>query len=179
MRSDQVHSDESMHSDVLDEFARDIRVPVAHIGVAVTDLLVTLSGTVRDDRDRAAAVDAARRVDGVCVILDAITVGVPETDSAADHAIASRLHEIIDSALKVPVGIALTVRNKVITMEGAVDTAHDRQTVCRLATYPQGVNWVRDNLTQGSVTAKSRRRIGPIRVANYANPEQPRKQAVT
>ena len=179
MRNDQVHSDESMHRDVLDAFARDVRVPVAHIGVAVTDRVVTLSGTVRDDRDRAAAVDAASHVDGVCVILDAITVGVPETDSTADHTIASKLHEIIDSARDVPVGIALTVRNKVITIEGAVDTAHDRQTVCRLATYPQGVNWVRDNLTQRSVTTESRRHISPIRVATYANPEQPRKQPVT
>jgi len=146
-------SDEKLHSSVLDALGRDPNVPSAHVGVAVTDGLLTLAGTVRHDRDRLASLDAARRVEGVRVIVDAISVGDNATDLAADQAIAKRLVQILDATPDVPVGVTLLVRSRVVTLEGVVGTAFDRQTIRRLAGYARAVTWVRDNLVTGPLTS--------------------------
>ena len=160
--SKETRTDETLHSSVLAELDRDAHVPSAHIGVAVTDDLVTLLGTVRDDQDRLAALEAARRAEGVRVIVDAISVGDHDTALSADRAIAQRLVQIVDSTPAVPSGIALLVRNRVITLEGAVGSAFDRQTVRRLAGYPPGVAWVRDNLVTRPMTSTASELIPPV-----------------
>ena len=132
MSKEATHGDEKLHSLVLDELGRDPNVPSAHVGVAVTDDLLTLVGMVRHDRDRLASLDAARRVEGVRVIVDAISVGDSDTDLSADRPIAKRLVQILDATADVPVGVTLLVRNRVVTLEGVVGTAFDRQTIRRL-----------------------------------------------
>ena len=152
MNMEAIRRDERLHSFAIDELDRDPNVISAHVGVVVTDDLVTLFGTACHDRDRLAPVDAARRVEGVRVIVDAISVGDNNTDLAADNAIGTRLVQILDSAPALPFPFTLLVRNRVVTMAGVVDTAFDRQTIRRLAGHPPGVRWVRDNLVIRPVT---------------------------
>jgi osmotically-inducible protein OsmY len=145
MTSHAIRKDERLHHFVLEEFDRDLHVPFAHVGVAVIDGLLTLFGTVEKDHERLDTLNAARRVDGVRVIVDAISVGVADTDVATDHCLGNQLLQIIETAPAMPQGVTLVVRNNVITLEGLVETAFDRQTVRRLAGYARA-NWVRDHL---------------------------------
>ena len=151
MSGARVPGDEQLHRDVLDAFDRNSNVPSAQVGVAVTDHVLTLSGTVHDVRDRVAAVDAALGVGHLGVVLDTIIVDESGTDVLADHAIATTLADLLASAPGVPAGIVFIVRDRVITMSGIADDPYERQAARRLAALVPGVNWVRDDLVVGQV----------------------------
>jgi osmotically-inducible protein OsmY len=176
MKSQTSHSDRQLQREVLAELDNCSAVRSPHVGVAVTDRIVTLMGTVRRDNERAAAVNAAARADGAFVLLDAISVGETDTDLAADHAIARHLVQIFDDELDAPVGITLVVRNRVITLHGAVTTAFDRQTVRRLAGYAPGANWVSDRLQVETGQPQRRTRDAQFHVVFRATATQRRRE---
>ncbi len=63
-----------LRDDILDELAYEPIVDAAHIGVAVDQNVVTLTGHVSSYAQKLAAVAAARRVKGVHGIADEIEV---------------------------------------------------------------------------------------------------------
>lgn len=97
-----------------------------HIGVAVNDGAVTLSGQVAGYPEKAAAVAAALRVRGVTAIADEIVVR-HRFGPRADVDIARTAATVLDSTVVVPSGcVTATVHHHEVTLTGAVAWHHQR-----------------------------------------------------
>ena len=70
-------TDAQIQTDVLQELKWDPSVTHEHIGVSVTDAIVTLSGTVPSYIEKSAAENAAQRVHGVKAVVEKIEVQLP------------------------------------------------------------------------------------------------------
>jgi osmotically-inducible protein OsmY len=103
-------SDAQIQSDVMQELKWDPSVTHEHIGVAVLDGIVTLSGTVPNYIEKSAAEKAAQRVGGVKAVVEKIEVHFPGTLHRDDQALAKeilnhfRWHaQVPDESIKVSV----------------------------------------------------------------------------
>jgi hyperosmotically inducible protein len=88
-------TDRQLRQDVLDEFEFDPSFTGEHIGVAVENGIVTLTGHVESYSQKLAAVSAARRVKGVRAIADEIEVRYAYQPKTADDQIAKRAMDIL------------------------------------------------------------------------------------
>jgi hyperosmotically inducible protein len=89
-------NDKILRQDVLDELEFDPSFDAEHIGVAVEDGVVTLSGHVESYNQKVDAVAAAQRVRGVHAIADEIAVRYPYQTKTADDQIAKRAMDILE-----------------------------------------------------------------------------------
>jgi len=115
-------TDLQLKSDVTEELAWDASVNAAHIGVAVSEGVVTLTGHLDSFAEKHAAERAVRRVAGVRGIAVELDVKLsPEherSDSEIAQAAASALH--LNSLL--PEGaVKVEVENGWVTLTGEVD----------------------------------------------------------
>ena len=114
-------SDNIIRQDVVDELVYEPRVNAAHIGVAVDNGVVTLSGHVESYAAKLAAERAARRVQGVKAIAEEITVRYPEDKKTADHEIAQRAASILAWSAVVPLGtVQVKVQRGWVELSGEV-----------------------------------------------------------
>jgi osmotically-inducible protein OsmY len=81
-------TDSQIQSDVLQELKWDPRVTHEHIGVAVSNGIVTLSGTVPTYFEKSAAEKAAQRVGGVTAVVEKIELKPAGSYKRDDQAIA-------------------------------------------------------------------------------------------
>ena len=88
--------------------ARDPRVGVLDIGVAVSQGTVTLDGDVDSEEERAAALEIARGVDGVRRVRSRITCGVGKAADSAEHAVQKFLEKLDDGWQNLPDDTATT-----------------------------------------------------------------------
>jgi hypothetical protein len=79
-----------LRDDILDELAYEPIVDAAHIGVAVDQNVVTLTGHVGSYAQKLAAISAVRRVKGVFGIADEIEVRHSSDAKTSDDEIAKR-----------------------------------------------------------------------------------------
>lgn len=115
-------SDLSLRNDVQEELAFEPSIDAAHIGVAVCDGVVTLTGHVADLDQKLAAERAARRVKGVRAIAQEIEVRFPQDKKTADDEIAARALNIIAWHAAVPSDrIQVKVQAGWVTLSGSVD----------------------------------------------------------
>ena len=82
-------TDSELQRDVLDELKWEPSVNAAHIGVAVNDGIVTLSGHVTSYWEKYAAERAAKRVYGVKAVANEIDVKLPGSSQRTDEDIAA------------------------------------------------------------------------------------------
>jgi osmotically-inducible protein OsmY len=80
--------DSQLRQDIIDELDFDPSLSGEHIGVAVDNNIVTLSGHVNSYAEKLAAIEAARRVKGVHAIAENIEVRYPYQSRPADDQIA-------------------------------------------------------------------------------------------
>jgi hyperosmotically inducible protein len=114
-------TDLRLRQDVIDELAFDPRFDGAHIGVAVDRGVVTLTGYVGSYAERAAAVDAARRVRGIRAIADDIEIRLPFQPKTADDQIAKRAADILAWDVHIPRNaIEVVVEDGFVTLTGVV-----------------------------------------------------------
>jgi osmotically-inducible protein OsmY len=114
--------DLTLQAMVMDELAWEPSVDAAHVGVAVKDGVVTLSGFVESYVAKAAAEHAASRVHGVKAIAEEIEVRLPNDQKHADDEIADRAVHILTWDIEVPEKrIKVTVSHGVVTLTGEVD----------------------------------------------------------
>lgn len=111
-------SNKQLRKDILDELDFEPSVNATHIGVAVDNGVVTLSGHVLNYAQKEAAVRAARRVKGVRAIADEIEVRFA-SGKASDDEIAMRAVDILQWS-DVPDNVTVTVRNGIVTLGGDV-----------------------------------------------------------
>ncbi len=120
-------SDRKIQQDILDELEFEPSVSATHIGVAVENGVVTLSGHVGTYFEKLAAEKAVRRVKGVRAIAEEIQIRHSFEKKTADDEIASRALNILQWDVAVPQDkILVMVSDGWITLSGEVDWEYQR-----------------------------------------------------
>lgn len=113
---------------VIDELEFTPDVDAAHIGVAVRNGVVTLSGHVSSLLEKVRAEAAVRRVKGVLAIALDLDVRLPTDKKTADDEIAARAVHLLEWDTQLPHGaIKLSVSHGVVTLFGEVEWAFQRR----------------------------------------------------
>jgi osmotically-inducible protein OsmY len=122
--------DHLIQADVKDELAWAPEVNDAHVGIAVLDGVVTLSGQVDSFNEVLAAKKSALRVSGVSVVANDLTVHNPNHFAHTDTQIAAAIKHVLDWTAELPEGsIQVEVRNHVVVLTGAVKWNYQRTNV--------------------------------------------------
>ncbi|UZJ26449.1 BON domain-containing protein [Rhodococcus antarcticus] len=139
-------SDAELKSAVLAELSWIPSVSSTHIGVAVADGAVTLSGEVDSFPEKLLAGKAVARVRGVQAIAQEITVR-SRWGAANDTDIAREAGEAVHRAVDVPDTVHVAVRSHVVTLSGTVAWQHEREAAGRAVRYVRGVSGVLNTIT--------------------------------
>jgi osmotically-inducible protein OsmY len=120
-------TDSELQRDVLDELKWEPTVDAAHIGVAVKDGVVTLSGHVPSYAEKYAAERAAKRVHGVKAVANEIEVKLLGNSQLSDTDIAAEVLNALKANYYVPDDkIKVTVSRGWVTLEGEVEWNHQK-----------------------------------------------------
>jgi len=120
-------SDKYLKSLVVEELEYEPSVNAEHIGVAVDDGVVTLSGHVGSYAEKVAVEQAVRRVKGVRAIAQEIDVRYPSDKKTADDEIARRAIQTIAWHAQVPDSVKVRVEKGWVTLTGTVNWQYQRQ----------------------------------------------------
>jgi osmotically-inducible protein OsmY len=140
-------TDRQLKQDVLDELDFEPSVNAAHIGVAVENGVVTLTGHVSTYAEKVAAERATRRVKGVRAIAQEIEVRFPSEKKTADDEIAKRALDILRWSLIPSDAIQLTVLNGWISLHGEVEWQYQKQAAEDSVRRLSGVVGVMNSIT--------------------------------
>jgi osmotically-inducible protein OsmY len=120
-------SDKTLRQTVMDELEWDPSFNAQHIGVAVEEGVVTLTGHVGSYIERLAAEKAVKRVKGVRAIAEEIEVRFPGDKKTSDDQIAKRALDVIAWDSTIPKDkIQIKVQNGFVTLSGEVDWFYQR-----------------------------------------------------
>lgn len=120
-------SDIAIRQHILSELEFEPALDAAHIGVAVEDGVVTLSGHVHSYAERAIAEQAVARVKGVKALAQELQIRFPQNRKTEDDQIAKRALKIIAWDATVPEGkIKIKVQSGWITLSGEVEWNYQR-----------------------------------------------------
>jgi osmotically-inducible protein OsmY len=136
-------TDIQVHKDVLDELGFDPSIDMSQIAVAVSDGIVTLSGSVPNFYEKWSAERAVKRVVGVSGFAEELTVQpFPKTEQS-DTDIAAAARHAIRWGVAVPEEhIKIKVEHGIITLEGQVDWHYQKQNIYTSVLYLRGVKGV-------------------------------------
>ncbi|MTV15455.1 MULTISPECIES: BON domain-containing protein [Bradyrhizobium] len=120
--------DKTLRQDIIDEFEFEPSFDGAHVGIAVEDGVVTLTGHVGSYSQKLAAVAAAQRVKGVRGIADEIEVRYPDNPKTDDQQIARRALDLLrwDSTVS-QYEITALVSAGWVTLSGTVNWQFERR----------------------------------------------------
>jgi osmotically-inducible protein OsmY len=142
-----VKSDRQIQQDVISELQWDSRVDATRVGVEVDGSVVTLSGDVSDYVKKMAAQDAAHRVAGVHDVVNHIQVHLPGSIQRTDTDVAQAVRHALEWDVVVPdEQIQSTVADGWVTLEGEVDTWHERDAADRAVRHLTGIRGVINKL---------------------------------
>jgi osmotically-inducible protein OsmY len=140
-------NDLKLRDDVMDELAYEPVVDAAHIGVAVDQNVVTLTGHVSSYAQKVAAISAVRRVKGVHGIADEIEVRYAPDATASDDEIARRAISMLGWDSVIPRdAIQVTVRDGWVTLTGKVGWQYQKTNAERDVRKLSGVYGVINNI---------------------------------
>jgi osmotically-inducible protein OsmY len=115
-------SDRLLKQAVEDELEWEPSIDAEHIGVAVDDGIVTLSGHVGSYAEKFAVEKAVKRVKGVRGIAEEIVIRFPGDKQTADDQIAKRALDIIAWDSTIPKDrVQVKVQDGFVTLTGEVD----------------------------------------------------------
>jgi osmotically-inducible protein OsmY len=119
--------DRTLRQHVLEELDFDPKVDAAHIGVAVRDRIVTLSGHVATYAEKVAAERIAQRVRGVRAVVEEIEVRYPADERTGDEELAARVVKVLAWNVQVPdETIEVKVEDGCVTLDGCVPWYYQR-----------------------------------------------------
>lgn len=145
-------NDRNLHQAVLDELEWDPSFNAAHIGVAVEDSVVSLTGHVSSYAEKIAAERAVKRVAGVRGIAQAIEVRYPSDKKTADDQIAKRAIDILSWNTTIPENrIKVTVQRGWVTLSGEVNWGYQRLEAENAVRKLSGVTGLTNSITVRSV----------------------------
>jgi osmotically-inducible protein OsmY len=141
-------SDIELQRDVLEELRWEPSVNAAHIGVAVKDGIVTLTGHVSSYWERYVAEKAAKRVYGVKAVVNEIEVKLPGSSQRTDEDIAEAVINALKSNLSVPHDrVKVTVSKGRVKLEGEVEWNFQREAAEKAVSVIPGVTGVTNLIT--------------------------------
>lgn len=135
-------NDTQIRQEVFRELRLDSRLKRSEIGVSVHEGAVTLSGEVAGSNELLAAVEGARRADGVFEVVNEIKVSPvnrPRTDTDIAEAV---WHALEWDALIPDSRLEVTVSNGWVALQGRVDLLRERGDAERLVRRLEGVRGV-------------------------------------
>lgn len=113
--------DLDLHERVLEELAFDPRVEASDIAVAVSDGIVTLTGTVPSLTQKWGVQEAVKRVRGVRGIADELAVELPGTHVRSDADLVRAIQQRLASNMFVPHNVQVVVHDGHATLSGEVN----------------------------------------------------------
>lgn len=120
-------NDRTLHQHVLAELEFNPKVDAAHIGVAVRDGIVTLSGHVATYAEKVAAARIVQRVRGVRAVVEEIEVRHPADQNTGDEERAARVVKVLAWNVQVPDGtVKVKVEDGRVTLDGCVPWYYQR-----------------------------------------------------
>jgi len=141
-------TDSQIQSDVIQELKWDPSVSHEHIGVAVTDGIVTLSGSIPSYIEKSAAERAAQRVSGVKAVVEKIDVKLLSSYEKDDQDIAEAILNQFRWSVQIPEkSIKLSVENGWVKLTGEVEWDFQRKAAEHSVRGLTGVKGVSNNLT--------------------------------
>jgi osmotically-inducible protein OsmY len=136
-------TDREVQQDILRELAWDPSLDAAHVGVAVKDGVVTLTGHVPSYADKWAAEKAAKRVHGVKAVANQLEVRLPGSSKRTDEDIATAAVNALKANISVPdEQIKVIVENGWVTLEGTVHWQYQKDAAESAVRYLEGVTGV-------------------------------------
>ncbi len=121
-------TDSQIQADVIQELQWDPKVTHEHIGVSVSDAIVTLTGSVPTYVEKLAAEKAAQRVDGVKAVVEKIEVRLSKSDKRDDQDIAKAILNQFKWNVQVPDDlIKISVENGWVDLRGEVEWDFQRK----------------------------------------------------
>jgi osmotically-inducible protein OsmY len=148
-------SDAQIQMDVIQELKWDPSVTHEHIGVAVADGIVTLSGTVPTFIEKYSAEKASRRVGGVKAVVEKIEVRVPGAFSRDDEAIAKAIVDQFRWHTQIPDDVVkATVQNGWVDLTGEVEWEFQRRAAAKAIRGLAGVRGIANKVTIKAKVAK-------------------------
>jgi osmotically-inducible protein OsmY len=141
-------SDSVLQRDVLDELKDEPSIDASQIGVAASDGVVSLTGTVLTYLEKLAAEEAAKRVYGVHGVADDIVVRLADGSRRTDADIAKAALEALKWNSFVPDdAITVTVDKGRLTLEGTVDWQYQKDAAAAAVRPLTGVVSVGNRIT--------------------------------
>lgn len=117
-----MREDHKLQAAVLERLDLDPSINSSHIGVAVQEGVISLSGHVPSLIERSQAERVAGRVKGVRAVINGISVELPGLSRTSDEALAQLAYARLSSNSSIPSErLHLAVKDGVITVHGDVD----------------------------------------------------------
>lgn len=140
-------TDTQIQRDVMEELKWEPSVNHEHIGIAVSDGIVTLSGSVPTFIEKHNAEIAAQRVAGVKAIVEKVEVKLPGSLVRDDEEIAKAIINQFQWSSLVPKDqIKAKVSNGWVTLSGEVVWEYQRKAAERLVRELTGVKLITNNI---------------------------------
>lgn len=140
-------TDRQLQQDIMAELTREPAVQAEHIGVEVTDGVVTLSGHVQSYCEKWRAEESAQRVSGVNALAVEIDVQLPGTAQRADADIARTAENaLLWTSILPKDAIKVLVEKGWVTLTGALDWDFQRKIAVNALRHLMGVTGVSDQI---------------------------------
>src|SRR6476659_4950660 len=118
---ESIMSDVALRQNILDELEFDPSIDASHIGVAVSNGVVTLTGHIGSFAERASVERAVTRIKGVRAIAQELQVRLPPNRKTHDDEIAERALKIISWDTTIPRDrVMVKVQDGWVTLRGNV-----------------------------------------------------------
>jgi osmotically-inducible protein OsmY len=140
-------TDIQIQRDVMQELEWDPSITHEHIGVAVTEGIVTLSGTVPTYIEKSAAEKAAQRVSGVKAVVEKIEVKLFGPYQRDDQAIAKAIVDQLFWHTQIPDGLVKAkVENGLVELTGEVEWEYQRRAAAKAVQGLTGVKGIANKI---------------------------------
>jgi osmotically-inducible protein OsmY len=140
-------TDKQLQQDVIAELGWEPSVNAAHIGVEVSNGVVTLTGHVTTYAEKIHAEHAAVRVTGVKALAIEMDVKLAGTGKRTDAEIAGAAEAALQSAMYFsPNEVKVKVEHGLITLSGNVEWDYQRQSSVAAVRHLIGVTGVNDQI---------------------------------
>ena len=136
-------TDLEIQKDVLTELMQDPHIHASHIGVEVSNGVVTLSGHVESYYEKWKAEKATKRVKGVYALAQEINVILPGSSSRSDSEIAYQIQSLINwSNIDPNNKIKAKVEEGFVSLSGTVDSHSQKELVQHLIANLIGITGI-------------------------------------
>lgn len=147
-------TDAQLKMDVMDELDWDPAINAAHVGVAVANGVVTLTGHLDTYAEKSAVQKALQRVKGVRAIALELDVKLDPSHQRSDTEIASAIESAFRWHALVPDRrIQVLVEQGWVTLKGELDWDYQRDAAVKAVRDLVGVVGVSNNITLRQITS--------------------------